>query len=54
MSNLLEPTANPEWVLNHEGYNILTENEVESRFAFGNGFLPPRRGVPLGPAEQSS
>ena len=42
MSDVLEPTPDPEWVLHHEGYNVLTENEVESRFAFGNGFLGMR------------
>ena len=42
MSDLLEPTPDPEWVLHHKGYNVLTENEVESRFAFGNGFLGMR------------
>jgi hypothetical protein len=35
----LEPTQDPSCVLNHEGYNVLTESAVESRFAFGNGFL---------------
>src|ERR1700761_3837010 len=51
MRDVLEPTADPEWVLNHEGYNVLTENEVESRFAFGNGFLGMRaaRSVARGP-----
>jgi trehalose/maltose hydrolase-like predicted phosphorylase len=42
MSDVLAPTRDAEWVLNHEGYNVLTENEVESRFAFGNGFLGMR------------
>jgi trehalose/maltose hydrolase-like predicted phosphorylase len=51
MSDKLEPTPDPEWVLHHEGYNVLTENEVESRFAFGNGFLGMRaaRSVARGP-----
>ncbi len=51
MSDVLEPTPDPEWVLHHEGYNVLTENEVESRFAFGNGFLGMRaaRSVARGP-----
>jgi trehalose/maltose hydrolase-like predicted phosphorylase len=42
VSDVLEPTPDPEWVLHHKGYNVLTENEVESRFAFGNGFLGMR------------
>ncbi len=51
MSEVLEPTSDPEWVLHVEGYNALTENEVESRFAFGNGFLGMRaaRSVARGP-----
>jgi trehalose/maltose hydrolase-like predicted phosphorylase len=51
MRDVLEPTADPEWVLRHEGYDVLTENEVESRFAFGNGFLGMRaaRSVSRGP-----
>jgi trehalose/maltose hydrolase-like predicted phosphorylase len=39
MHEALEPTRDPGWVLSHEGYNVLTESAVESRFAFGNGFL---------------
>ena len=38
----LEPTQDPGWVLIHEGYEVVTENAVESRFAFGNGFLGMR------------
>jgi trehalose/maltose hydrolase-like predicted phosphorylase len=51
MVDVLEPTADPEWVLHHDGYNVLTENEVESRFAFGNGFLGMRaaRSIARGP-----
>ena len=37
----LEPT-HPGWVLILEGYDVVTENAVESRFAFGNGFLGMR------------
>jgi trehalose/maltose hydrolase-like predicted phosphorylase len=37
-----QPTQDPSWVLSHEGYNVLTESAVESRFAFGNGFLGMR------------
>ena len=39
MLEALQPTQDPSWVLTHEGYNVLTESAVESRFAFGNGFL---------------
>jgi trehalose/maltose hydrolase-like predicted phosphorylase len=51
MSDVLQPTADPEWVLQHEGYNVMTENAVESRFAFGNGFLGMRaaRSISRGP-----
>jgi len=43
----LEPTQDPSWVLTHEGYNVLTENAVESRFALGNGFLGMRASRPV-------
>ena len=51
MHQALEPTQDPGWVLSHEGYNLLTESAVESRFAFGNGFLGMRaaRSVSRGP-----
>jgi trehalose/maltose hydrolase-like predicted phosphorylase len=51
MSDVLESTPNPDWVLNHEGYDVLMENAVESRFAFGNGFLGMRaaRSLSRGP-----
>ena len=51
MDKELEPTQDPAWVLVHEGYNVLTEGAVESRFAFGNGFLGMRaaRSVSRGP-----
>ena len=42
MMRALEPTQDPGWVLIHEGYEVVTENAVESRFAFGNGFLGMR------------
>jgi trehalose/maltose hydrolase-like predicted phosphorylase len=46
-----QPTQDPSWVLSHEGYNVLTESAVESRFAFGNGFLGMRaaRSISRGP-----
>src|SRR5215468_7400229 len=51
MLEALQPTPDPDWVLSHEGYNVLTESAVESRFAFGNGFLGMRaaRSVSRGP-----
>jgi trehalose/maltose hydrolase-like predicted phosphorylase len=51
MREALEPTQYPGWVLSHEGYNVLTESGVESRFALGNGFLGMRaaRAVSRGP-----
>src|SRR6186997_1057823 len=47
MAQVLEPTQDPSWVLTHEGYNVLTENAVESRFALGNGFLGMRASRPV-------
>src|SRR5215467_8881570 len=51
MLEMLEPTQEPGWVLSHEGYNVLSESAVESRFAFGNGLLGMRaaRSVSRGP-----
>jgi hypothetical protein len=37
MHDVMQPTPYPSWVLTHEGYDVLTENAVESRFALGNG-----------------
>ena len=39
MRNPLQTTQDSNWVLSHEGYNALSESAVESRLAFGNGFL---------------
>jgi trehalose/maltose hydrolase-like predicted phosphorylase len=51
MEAALRPTPDRGWVLSHEGYSVLTESAVESRFAFGNGFLGMRaaRSVSRGP-----
>ncbi|MGO9545531.1 MAG: glycosyl hydrolase family 65 protein [Rhodomicrobium sp.] len=51
MREALEPTPDPGWIASQEGYNILTESAVESRLAFGNGFLGMRasRSVGRGP-----
>jgi trehalose/maltose hydrolase-like predicted phosphorylase len=51
MLEAFQPTEEPGWVLSHQGYSVLTESAVESRFAFGNGFLGMRasRSVSRGP-----
>src|SRR6516162_3851474 len=51
MHEALEPTQDSGWLLSHQGYNVLTESAVESRLAFGNGFLGMRaaRSVSRGP-----
>jgi hypothetical protein len=52
MHEALEPTQDPGWLLSHQGYNVLTESAVESRLAFGNGFLgmaPLARSVEVRP-----
>ena len=43
----MQPTPDPVWVLTHDGYDVLTENAVESRFALGNGFLGMRASRPV-------
>ena len=47
MRDVLKPTADPRWVIRHEGYNLLSESSVESRFALGNGFLGMRASRPV-------
>lgn len=51
MLETLKSTQEPSWVLSHEGYNVLSESAVESRFAIGNGFMGMRasRAVGRGP-----
>jgi hypothetical protein len=51
MHEAMVPTRDPGWVLSHEGYSVLSESAVESRFALGNGFLatPAVRSVSCGP-----
>ena len=51
MRELLEPTQDPGWMLSHDGYDVLSESAIESRLAFGNGFLGMRaaRSVSRGP-----
>jgi trehalose/maltose hydrolase-like predicted phosphorylase len=44
MEHMLEPTADPAWVLTTEGYDPLREGSFESRFAISNGFLGVRGG----------
>ena len=47
MHDVMQPTRDPRWVLTHEGYEVVTENAVESRFALGNGFLGMRASRPI-------
>ena len=51
MHEVLTATQAPGWVLCHEGYNVLSESGIESRFALGNGFIGMRaaRSVSRGP-----
>jgi trehalose/maltose hydrolase-like predicted phosphorylase len=51
MREVLEPTQAADWILRHDGYDVLTESAFESSFAFGNGFLGMRaaRSVSRGP-----
>ena len=51
MRKALEPTQDSNWILTHKGYDVLSESAVESRLAFGNGFLGMRaaRSVSRGP-----
>jgi trehalose/maltose hydrolase-like predicted phosphorylase len=51
MQDVMTPTQDPGWVLHHEGYSVLSESAVESRFALANGFLGLRaaRAISRGP-----
>jgi trehalose/maltose hydrolase-like predicted phosphorylase len=51
MHDALEHTQQAGWVLDHHGYDVLSESALESRFALGNGFLGMRaaRSVSRGP-----
>jgi trehalose/maltose hydrolase-like predicted phosphorylase len=42
MEHALEPTADPAWVVDADGYDPLRESSLESRFAISNGFLGVR------------
>ena len=42
MREALKETPDAGWVISHDGYNILTESQIESRLALGNGFLGMR------------
>jgi trehalose/maltose hydrolase-like predicted phosphorylase len=42
MDEILQPTADPAWLLDEEGYDPLRESSHESRFAISNGFLGVR------------
>jgi trehalose/maltose hydrolase-like predicted phosphorylase len=41
---VLEPTADPAWILEQQGFDPLRDNSRESRFAISNGFLGIRGG----------
>jgi len=47
----LAATNDPGWVISYDGYSILTESSIESRFAISNGFLGMRaaRSISRGP-----
>jgi trehalose/maltose hydrolase-like predicted phosphorylase len=42
MENALEPTSDPVWVLNEDGFEPPTESSREARFVVSNGFLGVR------------
>ncbi|MEK8090931.1 glycoside hydrolase family 65 protein [Thermithiobacillus plumbiphilus] len=42
------PTADPEWRLVEEGFNLAREHEIESIFAIGNGYLGSRASLAEG------
>src|ERR1700719_1424308 len=42
MEQALDPTVDPAWVLDENGYDSLRESSLESRFAVSNGFLGVR------------
>src|SRR5215213_10274530 len=44
MELIPEPTSDPGWILESEGYDPLRERSIESRFAVSNGFLGIRGG----------
>jgi trehalose/maltose hydrolase-like predicted phosphorylase len=41
---VMEPTADPAWVLDQQGFDPLRDSSRESRFAISNGFLGVRGG----------
>jgi trehalose/maltose hydrolase-like predicted phosphorylase len=44
VDRVLEPTADPTWVLDQQGFDALRDSSRESRFAISNGFLGIRGG----------
>jgi trehalose/maltose hydrolase-like predicted phosphorylase len=48
MQRALEPTSNPAWVVDADGYAELREATLESRIAISNGFLGLRSTRPIG------
>ena len=51
MQHALEPTTDPGWILREQGYDLMRETSVESRFTVSNGFLGVRgaRAISRGP-----
>ncbi|HEY2050442.1 MAG TPA: HAD-IA family hydrolase [Caulobacteraceae bacterium] len=51
MEAAMEATTAPNWVLRHDGYSVMSESAIESRFAIGNGFMGMRgsRSISRGP-----
>jgi HAD superfamily hydrolase (TIGR01509 family) len=51
MEAAMTPTAAHNWVLRHDGYSVMTESAIESRFAISNGFMGMRgaRSISRGP-----
>ena len=45
---VLSPSADPDWLLVDEGVNPAREREIESLFAFGNGYLGIRASIAEG------
>ena len=46
MHEAFEQTQDPGWVLSHQGYDVLSESAVESRFAFFLGMRARSLGQP--------
>ena len=51
MHEAFEQTQDPGWVLSHQGYDVLSESAVESRFAFFLGMRARSLGQPVASSE---